>query len=72
MELILSAAARTRLMLGDESARSELIQLLLCDDRAARAEAIDALADKYGERRGYDPDASPEERQTAAQAWQAR
>ncbi|MHC5066236.1 MAG: HEAT repeat domain-containing protein, partial [Planctomycetota bacterium] len=71
-ELILAWAARTRLMLGDESAREELIELLLCDDRAARAEAIQALAEKYGEARGFDPDASAAERQAAVRAWQAR
>jgi HEAT repeat protein len=62
-------AARTRLMLGDESARTSLVDLLLSDDLTARQSAIEALAEKYDDRRGYDPEADLPARREAAQHW---
>ncbi|MFN3244544.1 MAG: hypothetical protein ACE37K_23765 [Planctomycetota bacterium] len=66
---MLAASARTRLMLGDEAARIDLVSLLASGDAGARRTAIDALEAKFGERRGYDPDASNEERLRATQRW---
>lgn len=66
---LLATAGRTRLMLGDLDARVDLVTLLTSDDAGARRTAIDALADKFGERRGYDPDGSTTERLKAAGRW---
>lgn len=61
--------ARTRLMLGDSRAKRDLVNLLLSNDGGARHAAIEALEARYNERRGYNPDATPNERRTAAKAW---
>ncbi len=61
--------ARSRLLLGDDRARSDLVNLLLSDDLGARQTAISALWDKYGDRRGYTPDAPLPERRAAAARW---
>lgn len=67
---LLARAARTRFLLGDDDARTELVGLLLSPDETARTIAIGALADMHGEDRGYDPAAEPEERLEAASRWQ--
>jgi HEAT repeat protein len=67
---LLARAARTRLMLGDELARTELVNLLVSANATARQIAIGALQEKYGEDRGYDPEAAEPERRAAAARWQ--
>ncbi|MFK7743377.1 MAG: HEAT repeat domain-containing protein [Planctomycetota bacterium] len=66
---LIASSARTRLMLGDEDARVDLVALLHSDNATARRNAINALADKFGDRRGYDPDAPAIERLRAAASW---
>jgi len=66
---LLASSARTRLLLGDQDARVDLVTLLASNDNGARRTAIDALEAKYGERRGYDPDGSAAERLRAAGRW---
>ena len=66
---LLVQAARTRLVSGDETAKRDLIALLLSDDLRARSLAIGALAQKYGNRRGYDPEGSLEDRRAALAEW---
>ena len=66
---LLASAARTRLMLGDFDARVDLVSLLASDDVGARRAAIDALAEKFGGRRGYDPEGSAAQRLEAAGRW---
>lgn len=60
---------RTRWMLGDERARDGLVQLLLSEDLAARQIAITALAEKYGDARGYDASADAPARRESAAKW---
>jgi len=69
VDRLLARAARTRLVLGDEGARRELVGLLLSPDEQARTIAIGAVAKQYGEDRGYDPGAQPAARLEAAQRW---
>ncbi len=69
-ELGAATAARTRLMLGDPRARTDLVNLLMAEDEGARDVAITALEDVYGERRGYDPSASRQDRIESVKAWQ--
>ncbi|HEX5050453.1 MAG TPA: HEAT repeat domain-containing protein [Planctomycetota bacterium] len=69
---LLARAARTRLVLGDERARTELIGLLLSQNDDARQLAIGALRDHYGEDRDYRADATPAERAAAVQRWLAK
>ncbi len=66
---LLAQAARTRLALGDESARHTLASLLLSDDESTRQLAFDALQRKFGEDRGYDPSADVAARRAAAARW---
>jgi HEAT repeat protein len=68
-EWLLARVARTRWMLGDESARSAIISLLLSSHAPARQLAIATLEERHGERRGYDADAPPAERLEAAKRW---
>jgi HEAT repeat protein len=68
-EVALAHASRAQLLLGDNSARNELVQLLLSADLEARSIAIDALEQRFGSRRGYDPEASLADRREAAKAW---
>lgn len=68
-DTVLVIAARSRLVLGDESARAELVGLLLSDDAPARTAAIAALQEKYGDARGYDPVAGPDDRRRAVARW---
>jgi len=67
--LLTTQAARTRLLLGEPAARNDLVSSLLSGDVKARRLAIDTLAEKYGERRGYDPEGSLQSRRTAAERW---
>jgi len=66
---LIAHAARTRLLLGDEAARTDLVNMLRSPSLPARRTAIGALVAVFGEARGYDPEASPEERLRAAQLW---
>jgi HEAT repeat protein len=66
---LLASAARTRLMLGDSDARVDLVSLLTSADAGARRTAIDALAEKFGDRRGYDPDGDVGARLRAVGKW---
>ncbi len=68
-ERMLARVARTRWMLGDETARTSLVDSLSSDELAAREIAIGALEERYGERRGYDPKASADERRAAVLRW---
>lgn len=66
---LLAQIARTRLLLGHNPARADLVNLLLSDDASARRQAIAALRERFGEDRGYDPDAEPAARRAAARRW---
>lgn len=66
---LIASSARSRLMLGDKDARTDLVALLTSENATARLTAIGALEQKFGERRGYDPDAAAGERLKAAQRW---
>ncbi|MFT5051447.1 MAG: HEAT repeat protein [Chlamydiales bacterium] len=66
---LLVQVARSRLAAGDLSARHTLASLLLSETDFARRSAFDALREHYGEDRGYDPDADPAQRRTAAVRW---
>jgi hypothetical protein len=66
---LLAQAARSRLALGDESARHTLASLLLSDDEYTRQLVFDALQRKFGEDRGYDPAADVAARREAAARW---
>ena len=68
-ERLLARSARTRMMLGDARARDALVNLLLSPDLTAREIAIGALSARYGDDRGYDPNASAEERGSAVRNW---
>jgi hypothetical protein len=69
---LLARSARTRLLLGDLRARDQLVGLLLSPNAMAREIAIGALRDRYGEDRGYDAAAEPNERNAAVERWLAR
>jgi hypothetical protein len=56
-------------MLGDSDARVDLVSLLTSADAGARRTAIDALAEKFGDRRGYDPDGDVGARLRAVGRW---
>ncbi len=66
---LLAQASRTRLLAGDRRAAQELVDLLLSAEAGARRAAIDGLARKYGETRGYDAEGSDAERRAAAMRW---
>ncbi|MBK7644541.1 MAG: HEAT repeat domain-containing protein [Planctomycetes bacterium] len=68
-EMLLLQAARARLMLGDEHARSEVVAGLLSRDEGARQLALDALRKRYQDDKGYDPLAPEEERAAAVKRW---
>lgn len=68
-DALLAQAARTRLLIGDRTAKNDLVALLLSPDPAARTTAIDALEAQFEERRGYEPDAAAESRREAVKAW---
>ena len=66
---LIARSAATRLILGDKTARSELIQLLLSKDLRARQAAHEALTSTYDERHDYDPEGSPSSRRQAVRGW---
>jgi HEAT repeat protein len=66
---LIASSARTRLMLGDEGARTDLVTLLTSTSLTARQTAIGALEQRYGDRRGYDPEAPAEQTLRAAARW---
>ncbi len=66
---LLARSARSRLMLGDNLARAQLVGLLLSRNSVAREVAISALRDRFGEDRGYDPAADQKVRDAAAARW---
>ncbi len=66
---LVAQADRSRLILGDDSAKPALVGLLLSDDPYARRLAIEALFAYYGDDFGYEPDAAPEARRAAAAKW---
>jgi HEAT repeat protein len=66
---LLATAARTRLLLGDELAKGDLVSLLWSADPAARQTAIAALAQQFGGDRGYRADAEAKDRLAAAARW---
>lgn len=68
---LLLQVARARLTLEDEGARAGLVALLLSQDAGVREGAITALGRYYGDDKGYDPNASPEQRLAAAAKWQS-
>lgn len=66
---LVASSARSRLMLGDKAARTDLVALLTSDNLTARTTAIGALEQTFGELRGYDAAASAIERLRAAARW---
>jgi len=70
-DAFLARAARTRMLLGDVPARVELVDMLSSRNTKAREIAIGALRQCYGEDRGYDPEADPDQRAEAALRWRA-
>lgn len=66
---LLGQAARTRLALGDESARHTLAALLLSNDDYTRQLVFEALSSRFGEDRGYDPAGEESARREAAARW---
>ena len=68
-EMLLLQAARARLLLGDTTARSEVVAGLLSQDEGARQLALEALRKKFGEDKGFDPLAPAEERAAAVKRW---
>jgi len=66
---LLAQVARTRLAVGDDSARPTLVTLLLSPDEYARQLAFGALENRYGEDHGYDPTGDVTERREAAARW---
>lgn len=66
---LLVQVARARLATGDESARHTLAALLLSDELHTRQLAIEALVRRYGDARGFDPEAQASERRSAAAEW---
>jgi len=68
-DVLLAQVARTRLAVGDRSARHTLANLLLSQVESARLSAFDALSRHFGEDRGFDPQASDAERRAAAARW---
>lgn len=70
VDVALAHAARARLMLGENRAKEDLTPFLLSPDLDARILAIEALEARFGSRRGYDPDAPPDDRRAAARAWE--
>lgn len=69
-DLLIARSASARLILGDRTARGELINQLLSASGDARKTAHDALAQVYGRQHGYDPEADLTVRRAAARHWQ--
>lgn len=66
---LLAQVARTRLAVGDDSARHTLASLLLSEDEYTRQLAFEALQRRFGEDRGYDPAGELAARRAAAARW---
>jgi predicted CXXCH cytochrome family protein len=67
---LLAQTARTRLLLGDGRARTDLVSMLFSDDEQARRLAIQTLQETSGgDARGYDPAAPAADRAKAATRW---
>ena len=66
---LLAMAARVRLKLGDETAKSVLIGLLLSADRPTCELAIEGLRLKYSVQLGYDPADPLEDRRKSVEKW---
>ena len=66
---LVAQSARSRLVLGDETARNALVGLLLSEDEYARKLAIEALAAHYGDDQGYEAEADVATRRAAASRW---
>ncbi len=69
IDRLLMQVARTRLQLGEDTAKNDLAGLLMSADEGTRRLAIEALQRRFGETRGYDPDAPAAERRLAAVRW---
>ena len=69
-DILIANSAATRLLLGDRSARSELVSILLSPDETARVTAHRTLTTVYDERHGYDPLADATARRHAGRKWQ--
>jgi len=69
LDRLIAQSARTRLLLGDDSARDVLVGLLLSEDATSRELAIGALQARFDEDRGYQPQAEIDERRAAAARW---
>jgi HEAT repeat protein len=66
---LLARAARVRWVLGDAKARDDLVNLLSSRNEMARKISIQALRERYGDDRGYDPDADAASRVEAEMRW---
>jgi hypothetical protein len=66
---LIARSAATRLALGDATAKSELVSLLLSQDLGARTTAHAALVAKYGEVSAYDPAGDVDSRRAGARGW---
>ena len=66
---LVAQAARSRLVLGDETARDALVGLLLSEDEYSRKIAIEALVAHFGDDKGYEPEADAGARRAAAAKW---
>ena len=66
---LLAQVARSRMAAGDDGARHTLAALLLSESDYARQLAFEALRNRFGEDRGYDPSAPAAERRAAAARW---
>jgi HEAT repeat protein len=66
---LLARAARVRWILGDAKAREDLVNLLSSRNEMARKISIQALRERYGDDRGYDPDADASSRVEAEKRW---
>ena len=66
---LLVQVGRSRLAAGDDRARHTLASLLLSDDAYTRVQAFEALSRRFGEDRGYDPEADEAARRAAAARW---
>lgn len=66
---LVGQSARSRLVLGDETARNTLVGLLLSEDAYARKLSIEALAAHYGDDQGYEAEADVATRRAAASKW---
>jgi HEAT repeat protein len=69
-DVLLARSAAARLVLGDKTARSELVNLLLADDLGARKTAHEALVSVFGSGHGYDAEDNVAARRAAARRWQ--